>query len=37
MFLSIILPVYNVEAYIEKCIRSIECQDIEKMNMNLLL
>ena len=28
--LSIILPMYNVEQYIEKCIRSIENQDIDK-------
>ena len=28
MKLSIILPVYNVDQYIEKCIRSIECQDL---------
>lgn len=28
--LSIILPIYNVEPYLEKCIRSLENQDIPK-------
>ena len=28
--LSIILPIYNVEPYVEKCIRSLEDQDIPK-------
>lgn len=28
--LSVILPVYNVEAYLEKCIRSLEEQDIPR-------
>lgn len=28
MFLSIVIPVYNVEAYVERCIRSCACQDI---------
>ena len=28
MLLSIIIPVYNVEAFVEKCIRSCESQDI---------
>ena len=28
--ISIILPMYNVERYIEKCILSIEDQDINK-------
>lgn len=28
--LSIIIPMYNVESYIEKCLRSIENQDISK-------
>ncbi len=28
--LSIILPIYNVEPYLEKCIRSLENQDISK-------
>ena len=28
--LSIILPIYNVEPYVEKCIRSLEEQDIPK-------
>ena len=28
MLLSIIIPVYNVEKYVEKCIRSCETQDI---------
>ena len=36
MFLSIILPVYNVEKKKKKCIRSIECQDIEKNEYELI-
>ena len=28
MMLSIIIPVYNVERYVEKCIRSCEMQDV---------
>ena len=28
--LSFILPIYNVEPYLEKCIRSLKDQDIPK-------
>lgn len=37
MKLSIIIPVYNVEQYIEKCIRSVENQDIPKENYEVLI
>ena len=30
MILSIIIPVYNVEPFVEKCIRSCEAQDVSK-------
>lgn len=30
MTLSVIIPVYNVEEYVEKCIRSLQEQDIDK-------
>lgn len=30
MILSIIIPIYNVEAYVERCLRSIADQDISK-------
>jgi glycosyltransferase involved in cell wall biosynthesis len=35
--LSIILPVYNVEAYIEKCIRSLEEQDIQTSEYEVIV
>lgn len=35
--LSIIVPVYNVELYIEKCIRSLEEQDIDKGEYEILV
>lgn len=35
--LSIILPMYNVELYIEKCIRSLEEQDIDKNKYEILV
>lgn len=36
MFLSIIVPCYNVEQYVEKCIDSIENQDIPKDDYEVL-
>lgn len=35
--LSIILPMYNVEHYIEKCIRSLEDQDIDRNLYEILV
>jgi glycosyltransferase involved in cell wall biosynthesis len=35
--LSIIIPAYKVEAYIEKCIRSLENQDIPKANYEIIV
>ncbi|MDN3676671.1 glycosyltransferase family 2 protein [Flavobacterium paronense] len=37
MHLSIIIPVYNVEDYIEKCIRSLENQDIPKTDFEIIV
>jgi len=37
MRLSIVVPVYNVEAYIEKCIRSLEQQDIPKEDYEIII
>jgi glycosyltransferase involved in cell wall biosynthesis len=37
MQLSIIIPVYNVEAYIEKCITSLQQQDIEQGNYEIII
>lgn len=37
MILSIIIPVYNVEKYVEKCIRSCECQDISKSDYEIIV
>lgn len=37
MKLSVIIPVYNVELYIEKCIRSIENQDVSKDDYEVLI
>ena len=37
MILSIIIPVYNVEKYVEKCIRSCENQDIPKEDYELIV
>lgn len=36
MLLSIIIPVYNVEKYVEKCIRSCETQDIPSSEYELI-
>ena len=36
MKLSIILPIYNVEPYLEKCIRSLEDQDIPKDSYEII-
>lgn len=35
--LSILAPVYNVETYLERCVRSIENQDIPKEDYEVLL
>jgi glycosyltransferase involved in cell wall biosynthesis len=35
--LSIILPTYNVERFIEKCIRSLETQDIEHQQYEIIV
>ena len=37
MQLSIIIPVYNVEAYIEKCITSLQQQDIEQGTYEIII
>jgi glycosyltransferase involved in cell wall biosynthesis len=37
MRLSIIIPAYKVEAYIEKCIRSLEDQDIDKAEYEIIV
>lgn len=37
MKLSIIIPVYNVERYVEKCIRSCELQDIDKSEYEIIV
>lgn len=37
MILSIIIPVYNVEKYIEKCIRSCEAQDISTTEYEIII
>lgn len=37
MRLSIIIPVYNVEKYVEKCIRSCENQDIPKEDYEVIV
>lgn len=37
MILSIIIPVYNVEKYVEKCIRSCENQDIPKEDYEVIV
>lgn len=37
MLLSIILPVYNVEAYLGKCINSCLCQDLSKNNYEIIV
>lgn len=34
--LSVVIPVYNVEAYIEKCLRSLENQDIERHEYEII-
>ena len=37
MILSIIIPCYNVERYVEKCIHSIENQDINHLDYEVLI
>jgi len=37
MFLSIIVPAYNVAPYIERCIRSLEAQDIPKNEYEIIV
>lgn len=37
MILSIIIPVYNVEKYVEKCIRSCEDQDIPREDYEIIV
>ena len=34
--ISVILPVYNVERYVEKCIRSIESQDLQQEQFDII-
>jgi glycosyltransferase involved in cell wall biosynthesis len=34
--LSIIIPIYNVEAYVERCLRSLEAQDIPKHEYEII-
>jgi glycosyltransferase involved in cell wall biosynthesis len=37
MRLSVIIPVYNVEAYIEKCVQSLRQQDIDKSQYEIII
>ena len=37
MILSIIIPVYNVEPFVEKCIRSCEAQDVSKADYEIVV
>ena len=37
MFLSIIVPVYNVEAYLERCVSSLLDQDIDRDDYEIIL
>lgn len=37
MKLSVIIPVYNVEAYIEKCVRSLQQQDIPRHEYEIII
>lgn len=37
MLLSLILPVYNVEAYLGKCIESCLCQDLPKSEYEIII
>lgn len=37
MRLSIIIPVYNVEAYIEKCVQSLQLQDIPTQEYEIII
>lgn len=37
MKLSLIIPAYNVDGYIEKCIRSLEDQDIPKFDYEIIV
>ena len=37
MLLSIIIPVYNVEQFVEKCIRSCESQDVTKDQYEIIV
>ena len=37
MILSIIIPVYNVEPFVEKCIRSCEAQDASKDDYEIVV
>ena len=37
MFLSIIVPVYNVEAYLERCVGSLVGQDIDRTDCEIIL
>ncbi|RIV74386.1 glycosyltransferase family 2 protein [Flagellimonas aequoris] len=36
-FLSIVVPVYNVEAYIEKCLRSVYNQDLSPVQFEVIV
>ena len=36
MTLSVIIPVYNVADYIDKCIDSVLCQDVPEMEVILI-
>uniref|UniRef100_UPI0030DB473E glycosyltransferase family 2 protein n=1 Tax=uncultured Imperialibacter sp. TaxID=1672639 RepID=UPI0030DB473E len=37
MKLSIIVPVYNVEEYLERCVRSLEDQDIPRSDYEIIV
>lgn len=37
MKLSVILPVYNVEPYIERCLRSLAAQDLSPQGYEIIV
>ena len=36
MFLSIVIPIYNVEKYIDRCLNSIFSQDVSPENLEVI-
>jgi glycosyltransferase involved in cell wall biosynthesis len=37
MFISIIIPAYNVEPYIDRCLRSVLCQDVSLCDYEVII